>query len=147
MSGMGMQSSLRNKRRRAMSEINVVPYIDVMLVLLVIFMTTAAFVPTGIVKVPSAGPSDVSPSAYIEIAMQGKNKLKLRAVNLPEKYDQAVSQAQIAEVVQRLRTNAKKPDIPVVIAGDGGIKYEEVMGMIKTLRDQGIDKVSLLVKR
>ena len=147
MSSHSMQSSLRNKRRRAMSEINVVPYIDVMLVLLVIFMTTAAFVPTGVVKVPSAGKSDVNPSAYIEIAIQGKNKLSLRSVNLPEKIDQPVNQAQIAEIVQRLRSNAKKPDIPVVIAGDGSIKYEEVMAMIKTLRDQGIDKVSLLVKR
>lgn len=130
-----------------MSDINVVPYIDVMLVLLVIFMTTAAFAPTGVVKVPSAGKSDVNPSAYIEIAIQAKNKLSLRAVNLPEKYDQPVNQAQIAEIVQRLRSNAKQPNIPVVIAGDGSIKYEEVMAMIKSLRDQGIDKVSLLVKR
>ena len=130
-----------------MSDINVVPYIDVMLVLLVIFMTTAAFAPTGVVKVPNAGKSDVNPSAYIEIAIQAKNKLSLRAVNLPEKYDQPVNQAQIAEIVQRLRSNAKQPNIPVVIAGDGSIKYEEVMAMIKSLRDQGIDKVSLLVKR
>ena len=142
-----MQSLLRPRRRKAMSDINVVPYIDVMLVLLVIFMTTAAFVPTGVVKVPSAGKSDVNPSAYIEIAIQTKSKLKLRTVNLPEKYDQAVATAQIAEIVQRLRINAKDNNIPVVIAGDGSIKYEEVMGMIKTLRDQGIDKVSLLVKR
>ena len=121
-----MQSSLRNKRRRAMSEINVVPYIDVMLVLLVIFMTTAAFVPTGVVKVPSAGKSDVNPSAYIEIAIQGKNKLSLRSVNLPEKIDQPVNQAQIAEIVQRLRSNAKKPDTPVTRDHDRNIGFFRV---------------------
>ncbi len=139
-------SSLRSsRRRRAMSEINVVPYIDVMLVLLVIFMTTAAFVPTGVVDVPRAGKANTNPAAYIEIQLGKDGKLKLVTQNVAGGLNQSVSSAELAAQVQRARTSYG--DIPVVIAGDGSVTYDKVMALVKVMQDQGIAKVSLLVKR
>ncbi len=138
--------SLRSsRRRRAMSEINVVPYIDVMLVLLVIFMTTAAFVPTGVVDVPRAGKANTNPAAYIEIQLGKDGKLKLVTQNVAGGLNQSVSSAELAAQVQRARTSYG--DIPVVIAGDGSVTYDKVMALVKVMQDQGIAKVSLLVKR
>lgn len=134
-----------NRRRRAMSEINVVPYIDVMLVLLVIFMTTAAFVPTGVVNVPRAGQANTNPSSYIEVQLQANGQLRLRTHQLSLNLNQAVTNAELAAQVQRLR--GSYGDVPVVIAGDGSVAYEKVISLLKQMQDQGIARVSLLVKR
>jgi biopolymer transport protein TolR len=144
-------STLRSsRRRRAMSEINVVPYIDVMLVLLVIFMTTAAFVPTGVVDVPRAGKANTNPSAYIEVQLGKDGKLKLVTQNISggkpaSSSPQSVASADLAAQVQRLRSSYG--DVPVVIAGDGSVTYDKVMALVKLMQDQGVAKVSLLVKR
>jgi biopolymer transport protein TolR len=144
-------STLRSaRRRRAMSEINVVPYIDVMLVLLVIFMTTAAFVPTGVVDVPRVGKANTNPAAYIEVQLGKDGKLKLLTQNVTggktaSSNSQNVASPDLAAQVQRLR--ASYGDLPVVIAGDGSVTYDKVMALVKLMQDQGIAKVSLLVKR
>lgn len=64
----------RSGRRRPVSEINVVPYIDVMLVLLVIFMVTAPMLPPGVVDLPSAGRSNQRPDAYVEVTVTASGK-------------------------------------------------------------------------
>lgn len=146
MPGNSLRSS-RNRHggRRAMSEINVVPYIDVMLVLLVIFMTTAAFVPTGVVDVPRAGKANNNPTAYIEVQLAKEGKLRIEPRNMGKISAQAVAAADLGAQIQRLR--GTNNDIPVVIAADGAIAYDKVMALLKQMQDQGISKVSLLVKR
>ncbi len=143
----GSSGTLRgNKRRRAMADINVVPYIDVMLVLLVIFMTTAAFVPTGAIDVPKAGKANASPSAYIEVQLKADGQLALRTVQLNPKYDQPVTQAQLVKLVQQIRASSGD-QTPVVIAGDESASYKKVMDLLRKMQEQGVSKVSLLVKK
>ncbi len=142
MSSLGLR---RRRDRRAMGDINVVPYIDVMLVLLVIFMTTAAFVPTGVINVPRSGAANVNPAAYLEVQLNKQDKLVLRSHNLPGAVNLPVSRAQLGEAVARIR--AGNPDLPVVIAADGSVSYDKVIALLKHMQDQGIAKVSLLVKR
>jgi biopolymer transport protein TolR len=139
-----LRSSRANKRNRAISEINVVPYIDVMLVLLVIFMTTAAFVPTGVVQVPRAGKSDVRPDAYLELSLKKDGQLHLKSFQLPEKIDQPINKKDLAATVQRIRAGK---EIPLVIAADGEIAYSKIIELLKDAQDRGIQKVSLLVKK
>jgi biopolymer transport protein TolR len=147
MAGAFSSNSMRSgKRRRAMADINVVPYIDVMLVLLVIFMTTAAFVPTGVIDVPKAGKANTNPSAFIEVQLKADGKLHIRTAQLKPALDQPVKEAQLGKLVQQLR-GAHGADTPVVIAADESVAYKKVMDMLRNLQDQGIAKVSLLVKK
>ncbi len=142
----GSESLRGGKRRRAMADINVVPYIDVMLVLLVIFMTTAAFVPTGVIEVPKAGKANANPTAYIEVQLKADGKLQLRTSQLTPKFDQAVTEAQLMRLVQQIRASHGE-QTPVVIAGDESASYKKVMDLLRKMQEQGVAKVSLLVKK
>ncbi|MCU0966442.1 MAG: biopolymer transporter ExbD, partial [Burkholderiaceae bacterium] len=70
-----------SRRRRAMNEINMVPFIDVMLVLLIIFMVTAPLITTGVVDLPSVGKARQRPDQVIELVLGADEKLKLRIDN------------------------------------------------------------------
>jgi biopolymer transport protein TolR len=147
MAGSFSSSSLRSsKRRGAMADINVVPYIDVMLVLLVIFMATAAIAPTGVVDVPKAGKANSNPSAYIEVQLKADGKLQLRTAQLSPKFDQVVTEAQLGKLVQQIRASSGE-QTPVVIAGDENAPYKKVMDLLRRMQEQGVAKVSLLVKK
>ena len=79
----GSRSGSRSNRRSGlMSEINVVPYIDVMLVLLVIFMATAPLLPPGTIDLPKLGKSNNRPDAFIEVQIGAKGEIQVKAVNV-----------------------------------------------------------------
>jgi biopolymer transport protein TolR len=124
-----------------MNEINVVPYIDVMLVLLVIFMITAPLVNSGQVELPQIGKSLKPPVAPLEVIIKADNSLTFRDLALTTK-EQKVNRAELIEAIKQKQ--AKNTDQPVVIAADKSVRYEEVMKVMDILQKQKVKKVGLL---
>jgi len=133
--------SIRDSKRRLMNEINVVPYIDVMLVLLVIFMITAPLVNSGQVELPQIGKSLKPPVAPLEVIIKADNSLTLRDLALTTK-EQKVNRAELIEAIKQKQ--AINTDQPVVIAADKSVRYEEVMKVMDILQKQKVKKVGLL---
>jgi len=131
------------RQRRLMNQINVVPYIDVMLVLLVIFMVTAPLVNPGEIELPSVGSKLTVPAAPLEVTLRTDRTLWLRD-------QQAASPAvQVSrdELVARIRAKqARLPDQPVVIAADRNARYDDVLGVLDLLQRNGAKKVGLLAR-
>jgi biopolymer transport protein TolR len=126
-----------------MNEINVVPYIDVMLVLLVIFMVTAPMIQTGSVDLPSVGKSSQPPVAPLEVIIKADASLALRdrAKGGPE---QLVTRTDLASRIKEAQ--AANPQQAVLIAGDRSVKYEAVLGVMDELQRQQVTKIGLLVQ-
>ena len=131
-----------SRRRRSMSEINMVPFIDVMLVLLIIFMVTAPMITTGVVDLPSVGKSSQRPTQVLEVVIAADERLKLR-VNQGE--STAVTLQQLAARVKDLQGG--NADTPVVISADKGVRYEQVVKVMDVLQRAGIQRVGLSVKQ
>ncbi|MEX3931356.1 MULTISPECIES: protein TolR [Paraburkholderia] len=142
-----VRSSMRGSRsRRAMSDINVVPYIDVMLVLLVIFMVTAPLVAPSIVNLPTVGgaaPQQQTPPVVVNIRADGNMSVKYKD-DAGTTQQETMSQADLRSFVTD--REASHPDQPVVIAADKTVKYEVVMNVMSDLKARGVKRVGLLVK-
>ncbi len=132
----------RNKRRQ-MNEINVVPYIDVMLVLLVIFMITAPLISPGQIELPQIGKSLTPPAAPLEVVIRADGTLTLRDRDKAGT-EQIVSRAQLVETIKQKQS--ENADQPVVIAADKSVRYEEVMNVMDILQQQQVKKVGLLAR-
>ena len=128
--------------RRSMNEINMVPFIDVMLVLLIIFMVTAPLITTGVVDLPSVGKSANRPTSVVEIIVGSDEKLRLR---VDQKDPEGVALAQLAVRVRDKQ--AGNADVPVVISADKGVRYEIVVRVMDTLQRAGVKRVGLSVKQ
>ena len=134
------------RRRRSMNEINMVPFIDVMLVLLIIFMVTAPLISTGLVDLPSVGKSQQRPQSVIEVIVGGDEKLRLR---LDQQEPVSVLLAQLAARV-REKQNALPgggAEVPVVISAERSVRYESVVRVMYTLQRAGVRRVGLSVKQ
>lgn len=129
-------SIARRRSRRLMNQINVVPYIDVTLVLLVIFMVTAPLTNPGVVELPQVGQTLKPAAAPLVITVRANKTLELDGKKVAR--DQL-----LLEIRQQL---AKKPEQAVVIAADKGARYEEVIGILDLLKQNQVDKVGLLLK-
>jgi biopolymer transport protein TolR len=136
-------SSGRGRKRRPVSEINVVPYIDVMLVLLVIFMVTAPMLPPGQIDVPSAGQSNSPPESLVEIRLLADGQMRLVTRNLPKAFDRTIGRRDIAPVLRELGDPAS---LAVLIAADKKIPYGDVVEVMNTVRAAGSSRVGLMVK-
>lgn len=132
---------LRGSRRK--NEMNVVPYIDVMLVLLVIFMVTAPMITPGVVNLPSVGEATEVPSTPVEIQISEDGSYAIRLRNAGTNF-QDIPKEELLNEVQML---IQQPDTPVVIAADGKIPYEEVMQIMDTLRSNGVTRLALMVNQ
>ena len=128
-------------RRRTINEINMVPFIDVMLVLLIIFMVTAPLITTGVVDLPSVGASSKRPDHVVELVVGSDDKLKLR---IDGKDGEPVALRDVAARVHTLQ--AGNADTPVVISADRNVKYEAVVSLMDKLQRAGVAKVGLVVK-
>ncbi|MCH1601327.1 MAG: protein TolR [Luminiphilus sp.] len=132
------------RSRRAVAEINVVPYIDVMLVLLVIFMATAPLLMQGVeVDLPKADSSPVSDSDAepLIVSIDAEARLYL---NLGASDDQALS---IETVKQRVATVLKRnPEKAVMVWGDAAVPYGEVVVLMSELQDAGAPSVGLVTE-
>jgi biopolymer transport protein TolR len=130
--------------RRLMNQINIVPYVDVMLVLLVIFMVTAPLVNSGVVELPSVGKSSQAPATPLEVIVRRDSSLMLRERDKGRSDERAVSTSQlIAALRERQKRN---PQQPVVISADKDVRYEAVLKVMDELQRQNIRRVGLMVR-
>ncbi|MBL8325505.1 MAG: protein TolR [Rubrivivax sp.] len=130
------------RRRRSIGEINMVPFIDVMLVLLVIFMVTAPLITTGVVDLPSVGKSAQRPNKVIEVIVGSDEQLKLKVDGSEP------AAATLRDLVARVRQGqGGDADAPVVISADRNVKYEAVVKVMDTLQRAGVKRVGLSVKQ
>ncbi len=130
------------RQRRLKAEMNVVPYIDVMLVLLIIFMVAAPLINPGTIDLPSVGAKLNPAVAPLEVQVS-KDGLKLIDRNRGGTTS-AVTKATLVQAVQAaVGTNAEQA---VVIAGDKDVRYEEVLIAMDALQRAGVKKVGLLAK-
>jgi biopolymer transport protein TolR len=129
--------------RKQMAQINVVPMIDVMLVLLVIFMVTAPFINPAQVELPSVGKTSQTPAQPLEVIIKesGEYLLKNRAVAGDER---VVAKSALAAEIAALQRAL--PDQPVVIAADKNVRYEEVMNTMTVLQNAQITRIGLLAR-
>jgi biopolymer transport protein TolR len=128
-------------RRRTINEINMVPFIDVMLVLLIIFMVTAPLITTGVVDLPSMGKSKQRPEHVVEVVVGADEKLRLR---IDGKDGLPVAMRDVAAKVNELQRG--DANTPVVISADRNVKYEAVVKLMDTLQRAGVQRVGLSVK-
>lgn len=138
--------SRSGRRRRVVNEINVVPYIDVMLVLLVIFMVTAPLLSPGVIELPTVGSSRVKQDLYVEVQIPAVGGMLLHLKNGDQPAGEVgVTTETLAQAVRTL--TGDNLDIPVVISADKAVLYENVMGVMNQLKEMGARKVGLLVKK
>ena len=132
------------QRRKLMSEINVVPYIDVMLVLLIIFMITAPLLTQGVeVELPKTSnePLPQNQKEPIVLTVDAKG---LYFLNIGENPDKAIDGKTLKLIVAKV--TAVKPDVTVFVRGDHRADYGQVIGAMSMLQEAGISKVSLVTE-
>jgi len=128
--------------RRVKNEINVVPYIDVMLVLLVIFMVTAPMMTTASIDVPSVGKAAQAPAEALQVNIRADESVTLTPPGKSE--GKKVSKSELAAAILDLQR--RNPEQPVLIVGDKNVKYEAVLGVMDELQRQQVKRVGLLVQ-
>jgi biopolymer transport protein TolR len=126
-----------------MNEINVVPYIDVMLVLLVIFMITAPLITPGQIELPQIGKSLAPPVAPLEVVIKADGSLRLHDRS-GTGGEQKVTRPELVEAIKRKQ--AQNAEQAVVIAADKDVKYEKVINVMDVLQQQQVKKVGLLAR-
>ena len=130
----------RGRGRRAVNEINMVPFIDVMLVLLIIFMVTAPMITPSLIDLPSIGKANKQPDKVLQVVIQKDETLELVA-------DGKTSKLMMGGVAEAVK-NAQGTDTntAVVISADRNVKYENVVKVMDTLQRAGIARVGLSVQ-
>ena len=132
----------RGSRRRTISEINMVPFIDVMLVLLIIFMVTAPLITTGVVDLPSVGKSTQQAPKVVEVIVASDGRMRLRSDG---KEGATLTLTQLS--AQLRDAQGGKADVPVVISADRNVQYERVMNVMSALQKLGVQRIGLAVKQ
>ena len=138
-----------HKKRGPVHEINVVPYVDVMLVLLVIFMVTAPLVTPAVIDLPTVDKASAPRVVPLEIFVKADQGLVVRqrdsrggVVN-----EQSLSRQQLPGFIKSLKAKSQGTgDLSVLIGGDKNARYESVLQVMDELRKQGVQKVGLQVK-
>jgi biopolymer transport protein TolR len=143
---MAFSSSLRSGRRRKFkSEINVVPYIDVMLVLLIIFMVVPPANTPSVINLPTSQKTALPPDDYIQLQIQPSAEITIGVNGKNSTPQERVANRSAA--VERLRAlHEEHPDYPVLIAGDRDSKYDDVIQLISEAKKMGINRVGLATK-
>ncbi len=131
------------RERRAMAEINVVPYIDVMLVLLIIFMVAAPLINPGQIDLPRVGQRLDPAVAPMEVRVRPNGDLAL-VDRIRSTQELRVSRAQLLTLVRQ--EQSAHPGQAVVIAGDRKVAYEEVLKVLDLLQQGHVTRVGLLAR-
>ncbi len=129
--------------RRSMNEINMVPFIDVMLVLLIIFMVTAPLISPSVIDVPSVGKAATAPEQVINVEISKDEKITVKSTGSLVKTTSS-SLKTLAHDVQAMQGEAS--NTPVVISADKSIKYETVVKAMDTLQRSGVGRVGLAMQ-
>ena len=128
------------RERRLKNEINVVPYIDVMLVLLVIFMVTAPMMTTASIDVPSVGTAHQAPAEALQVTIRPDESLAL----MDNGRESKLAGDELKDAI--IDARKKDPRRPVLIVGDKNVKYAAVLRVLDELQRQGVERIGLLVQ-
>ncbi len=139
----GVASPRAHRRRRMMSEINVVPYIDVMLVLLIIFMVTAPMIVTGVIDLPRVGQASQAPVAAIEVNIRASGEVSIRR-NIQGETERVIAANALAAAVKELSADL---GAPVIISAEKSVRYEHVVNAMDSLQKAGYTRVGLNVRK
>ncbi|MHB8951208.1 MAG: protein TolR [Rhodoferax sp.] len=130
----------RGRGRRTISEINMVPFIDVMLVLLIIFMVTAPLITPSVIDLPSVGKAARQPDQVIQIVIDKDESITMKV----KEESTALGLKGLASAVKQAQSGADNS--AVVISADKNIKYESVVKVMDTLQRAGVQRVGLSVQ-
>ncbi len=141
--------SATRRPRRTKNEINMVPFIDVMLVLLIIFMVTAPLISPSQIDLPSVGQANTQPKTFVQVIIDKDENIQVRE-GTSSKDSATVALDQLARTVGQLQNAAQDGEpasrVPVVISADKSIKYETVVKVMDTLQRAGVERVGLSVQ-
>jgi len=135
-----MAAASTRRARRTKNEINMVPFIDVMLVLLIIFMVTAPLITPSQIDLPSAGQANRPPDVYVEVMIDKSERLRVR-MGKDNQLPAEVALGQLVNQVQALSTGTD--NMPVLVSADKNVKYDAVMEVVRRLRAAGVQRVAL----
>ncbi len=142
----------RGRGRRTINEINMVPFIDVMLVLLIIFMVTAPLIAPSVIDLPSVGKANRTPDNVIRIVVKQDESLSMSvtplnpnaAATTPPTSAASLALADVARAVLKAQNGVAAT--PVVISANRSVKYEVVVKVMDTLQRAGVQRVGLSVQ-
>lgn len=132
----------RGRGRRTINEINMVPFIDVMLVLLIIFMVTAPLITPSLIELPSVGKASKQPDTVIQVLVGKDESLQLRVGEQPK----SMPLKDIAPAVLKAQAGKPAGSVAVVISADRNVKYESVVKVMDSLQRAGVQRVGLSVQ-
>ena len=148
MSSFSSGSMRGGRTRRYKSDINVVPYIDVMLVLLVIFMVAAPLTNPGVINLPTAAKSALPPTEYIQITLKVGSAASIGISGQKSGSGKTDTVPNLKNLMQKLSAmHEANPDLPVMISAEKDIKYDEVIQVISEAKKLGIVRVGLATKQ
>lgn len=136
---MALGNLSRRSKRRMMSDMNVVPYIDVMLVLVVILMVAAPFVNPSIVDLPSVHKASKAPTESVEVMVHADSKISIKT-------KQGLHPVDMPSLINNVRAAQNGTSTPVVIAADREVRYEQVIDVMKALQAAKIERVGLALR-
>jgi biopolymer transport protein TolR len=132
----------RGRGRRTMNEINMVPFIDVMLVLLIIFMVTAPLITPSLIDLPSVGKAAKQPDKVVQVLVAKDERLEVKSGDKTT----AMNLKEIAPAVLQAQSGQAPGSVAVVISADRNVKYETVVKVMDTLQRAGVQRVGLSVQ-
>ena len=130
----------RGRGRRTINEINMVPFIDVMLVLLIIFMVTAPLISPSVVDLPSVGRAAKQPDQVVQIVIGKDELLELKTGDSATR----IALRDLAATVKKAQE--RQTNSAVIISADRNVKYEVVVRVMDTLQRAGVQRVGLSVQ-
>lgn len=139
----------RGRGRRAITEINMVPFIDVMLVLLIIFMVTAPLIVPSQVELPSVGQAARQPDRFVQVIVERDGQLRVRDSARATGETDVVTLQDLPGRVQALQGESGPGGptaVPVIISGDKRVAYEQVMQVMDALQRAGVARIGLSVQ-
>lgn len=138
----------RGKGRRTMNEINMVPFIDVMLVLLIIFMVTAPLIAPSQVELPSVGQAARQPERFVQVVIDKDGQLAVKDGAAQGQAEPVLAQQLVARVKTLQGETAEgQPAVPVIISADKAVRYESVLTAMDNLQRAGVARVGLSVQQ
>ena len=137
----------RGRGRRTMNEINMVPFIDVMLVLLIIFMVTAPLITPSQIALPTVGQAQRQPDRFVQVTIDKEEQLRVREGSSSGEGALVPLTLLAARVLELQGTGqADQASVPVIISADKTIRYETVVRTMDTLQRAGVQRVGLSVQ-
>ncbi|MBY0454843.1 MAG: biopolymer transporter ExbD [Burkholderiaceae bacterium] len=134
----------RGRGRRTMNEINMVPFIDVMLVLLIIFMVTAPMLTPGLVDVPTVGKASKQPVKFASVMIAKDGSLQVQMGDTPVR---SATEKEAVQAILQWQKAQSDAAAAVIIAADKAVMYESVVKTMGALQKAGVQRVGLSVKQ